>query len=32
MINIFKKIKNFIIAQKQNYKIKRMIKKQKSIY
>jgi hypothetical protein len=32
MINIFKKIKSFIVAKKQNYKIKKLIKKQKSIY
>jgi hypothetical protein len=32
MINAFKKIKSFIIAQKQNYKIKKITKKQKSVY
>lgn len=32
MINIFKRTKNFLIAKKQNYKIKKLIKKQKNIY
>jgi hypothetical protein len=32
MIKFFNNIKNFITIKKQNYKIKRMIKKQKSIY
>jgi hypothetical protein len=32
MINIFKKIKSFVIVKKQNYKIKKIIKKQRNVY